>query len=167
MTWYGKIFLTLKAPITTAADDIFFFFFQKKKTSLDISCESSAWQMIHMKCQDLFPLKNKKKIFECCLLQILLSALRVSNNFSYVRFNSNSFRNIFGTRSFKCGKVIGPWSPRWLQQPYIVKTFKRLCLGNYNDIWDKIWQSATRMVALTVYVEKIETASPKWQFNPF
>ena len=38
--------LTLKAPITTAADDIlnfFFFFFNfSKKTSLDISCESSA-----------------------------------------------------------------------------------------------------------------------------
>ena len=48
--------LTLKAPITTAADDIlkFFFFNFSKKTSLDISCESSAWQTIHMKYQDLF-----------------------------------------------------------------------------------------------------------------
>ena len=57
--------LTLKAPITTAADDNFFiyFFYFSEKTSLDISCESSAWQMIHMKCQDLFSLKNKKKIF--------------------------------------------------------------------------------------------------------
>ena len=38
--------LTLKAPITTAADDIFeiFFFNFSKKTSLDISCESSAKQ---------------------------------------------------------------------------------------------------------------------------
>ena len=47
--------LTFKAPITTAADDIlkFFFFFNfSKKTSLDISCESSAWQKIHMKYQD-------------------------------------------------------------------------------------------------------------------
>ena len=52
--------LTLKAPITTAADDIFFliFFNFSEKTSLDIRCESSAWQMIHMKCQDLFSLKN-------------------------------------------------------------------------------------------------------------
>ena len=70
--------LTLKAPITTAADDIFFnffYYFQRKqvltfhvnlllgrrftwKTCLDISCESSAWQAIHMKCQDLFSLKN-------------------------------------------------------------------------------------------------------------
>ena len=31
------------------------------KTSLDISCELSAWQTIQMKCQDLFSLKNKKK----------------------------------------------------------------------------------------------------------
>ena len=33
--------------------------------------------MIHMKCQDLFSLKNKKRKFECRLLQILLGALRV------------------------------------------------------------------------------------------
>ena len=74
------MYLTLKALIITAADDNFFiiiilfyfFFFFSEKTSLDISCESSVWQMIHMKCQDLFSLKNKKKIFECGLLQILL-----------------------------------------------------------------------------------------------
>ena len=53
--------LTLKAPITTAADDILKYFFNfSKKTSLDISCESSAWQTIHMKGQDLFSLKNYK-----------------------------------------------------------------------------------------------------------
>ena len=64
------LFLTLKAPFTTAADDSFFFiyfylfiylFFFFRETSLDILCESSAWQMIHMKCQDLFSLKNKKE----------------------------------------------------------------------------------------------------------
>ena len=55
-----------------------FFFNFSEKTSLDISCESSAWQTIHMKCQDLFSLKIKNKIsFECRLLQILLVALRV------------------------------------------------------------------------------------------
>ena len=57
----------MKAPITTVADDNFFlvisFFYFSEKTSIDISCESSAWQMIHMKCQDLFSLKNKKKGF--------------------------------------------------------------------------------------------------------
>ena len=74
--------LTLKAPNTTAAD-IFFFF--SEKTSLDISCELSAWQTIHMKCQDLFSLKNKKKIFfEYRLLQILLGALRVNSDVTQI-----------------------------------------------------------------------------------
>ena len=60
--------LTLKAPITTAADNYFFFifffifFFFSGKTSLDISCELSAWQTIHMKCEDLLSLKKNKKI---------------------------------------------------------------------------------------------------------
>ena len=49
------------------------------KTSLDISCESSAKQTIHMKYQDLFSLKIK--ILECRLLQILLAALRVNEFF--------------------------------------------------------------------------------------
>ena len=112
------VLLTLKAPITTAADDNFLFSFYfsnlflffrdnkywhfmwivcqaetcessaKQKTSLDISCESSAaWQTIHMKCQDLFSLKkqtihmkcqdlislkNENK-FDCRLLQIFLT----------------------------------------------------------------------------------------------
>ena len=39
----------------------FFFFYFSEKTSLDISCESSAWQTIDMKCQDMFSLKKKKK----------------------------------------------------------------------------------------------------------
>ena len=76
--------LILKVPITTAADDnfllllFFFFFFFSEKTSLDISCELSAKQTVHMKCQDLFSLKNKKNFLECPLLQILLGALRVN-----------------------------------------------------------------------------------------
>ena len=82
------MFLTLKAPITTKADDnlflIFFFFFNftfQKKTSLEISCESSAKQTIYMKYQDLFSLKKikikKKIIIDCRLLQILPGTLRV------------------------------------------------------------------------------------------
>ena len=66
MKMYSRIIL--KPPITTAADDnyyysyyFFFFFFFSEKTGLDISCESSAKQKIHMKCQDLFSLKNNKK----------------------------------------------------------------------------------------------------------
>ena len=37
------------------------FYYFSEKISLDILCESSAWQMIHMNFQDLFILKNEKK----------------------------------------------------------------------------------------------------------
>ena len=79
-----KNILTLKAPITTAANDNFFFFFYylSEKTSLDISCESSA-DNSHKISRLVFSEKKKKKKFECRLLQILLGALRVnapSNN---------------------------------------------------------------------------------------
>ena len=69
--------LTLKAPSKICSRRHTFYF--SKKINLDISYESSAWQMIHMKCQDLFSLeiKKKKKKIECSLLQILLGALRV------------------------------------------------------------------------------------------
>ena len=72
--------LTLKAPskICSRRHSFFFFFFFflniSDKTSLDTSCELSAKQTIHMKCQDLFSLKkkNKKKIKNCRLLQLWL-----------------------------------------------------------------------------------------------
>ena len=51
---------TLKALITTTADSTlkhFGLFFSEK--ILDISCELSARQTIHMKCHVLFSLKNK------------------------------------------------------------------------------------------------------------
>ena len=72
--------LTLKAPVTAAADGNFYFFYFSEKTSHDISCELSAKQTVHMKCQDLFSLKNlkNKKKIECRLLQILHGALRVN-----------------------------------------------------------------------------------------
>ena len=55
----------------------YFFLYFSEKTSLDISCESSAWQMIHMKCLSRLVIsEKKKKNFECCLLQILLGASR-------------------------------------------------------------------------------------------
>ena len=41
-------------------DNLNLFFLFSEKTSLDISCELSAWQTIHMKCQNLFSLANKK-----------------------------------------------------------------------------------------------------------
>ena len=65
-------FSPLKREAKFVADGILFFFLFSEKTSLDISCESSAkqtihmecqdlfsWQTIHMKCQDLFSLKKK------------------------------------------------------------------------------------------------------------
>ena len=64
--------LTFKATITFAVGNflklkfifvVFFcfllFVFFSKKISLDISCESSAKQTIHIKCWDLFSLKNR------------------------------------------------------------------------------------------------------------
>ena len=57
------LILTLKAPSRFAADDTLNF---SEKVRLDITCESSAGQMIHMKFHVLFTL-NKK-----CLLQLWL-----------------------------------------------------------------------------------------------
>ena len=41
---------------------IFIFFYFSVKTSLDISCELSARQIIHMEFHDLLSLKKKKKL---------------------------------------------------------------------------------------------------------
>ena len=38
-------------------------FYLSKKIRLDFSCESSAYQRIHLKDQVLFSLKNNEKIF--------------------------------------------------------------------------------------------------------
>ena len=68
--------LTLKAPSKICSRwHSKFFFYISEKTSLDISwessaiCQSSAWQMIHMKCQDLFSLKKSA---------VVIGALRVN-----------------------------------------------------------------------------------------
>ena len=82
-SFFDKKYLFLRdmEPIIITAVDILlmlfgfflFCFFFSKKISLDISYESSAKQMIHMKCQDLFSLKlKKKKKIEGCMLQMLL-----------------------------------------------------------------------------------------------
>ena len=98
--------LTLKALITTAADDIpkYFFIVFSEKLRLDVSCESSARQRIHMKHQALFFSKDKSKKLKCRLLQFLFSALRVKENylmmiqflrvFSFDWFNSNIITNV-------------------------------------------------------------------------
>ena len=48
--------LTLKKPSKTVADDSFLINFSEK-IRLDISSESSALQMLHMKCQTFFSVK--------------------------------------------------------------------------------------------------------------
>ena len=55
--------LILTAPITIAADDSleYSFIVFPEKIRLDISCESSARQMIHMKHQALLSSKCKSK----------------------------------------------------------------------------------------------------------
>ena len=68
--------LTLKAPIMTAADDSLEYFFQhfSEKIRLDILCESSARQRIHIKHQALFIVKKIK----VSSVAILLGTLRVN-----------------------------------------------------------------------------------------
>ena len=70
--------LTLKAPITTAADDIKNFHCFSDKIRIDVSCEYSARQRIHMKNQALFSLTDKSKTLKCLPLQLLFGALRVN-----------------------------------------------------------------------------------------
>ena len=48
---------------------VFFYFYLLKKIRLDVSCESSVQQRIHVKYQVLFSLKNNEKVFMnviCC-----------------------------------------------------------------------------------------------------
>ena len=59
----------LKCQTKIAADDTSIFYFHlSKKIKLDVSCESSAKQRIHMKHQGLFSLKNEKVFMNvvCC-----------------------------------------------------------------------------------------------------
>ena len=59
-------------------------FYVSEKTSLEISCELSAWQMIHMKCQDMFffsekkTKKQQKSTLSSAL--VVIGALRVKGN---------------------------------------------------------------------------------------
>ena len=74
--------LTLKAPrkFWSRWHSIFYIFvYFSEKTRLDFSCESSAaGQTIHTKSQDLFSLKNKKKIKMSSAANFaLLGALRI------------------------------------------------------------------------------------------
>ena len=76
---YMDNLLTLKAPSKVCSrrhSKIFIFYFSEK-TSLDISCELSAWQTIHMKCQDLFSSENNKKKSKLLSALVVIAALRV------------------------------------------------------------------------------------------
>ena len=74
--------LTLKAKFVADGILIFFFFFYfSEKTSPDISCESSAKQMIHMKChQDLLSLKNKKNNKNWSSAAVVIGVLSVNRD---------------------------------------------------------------------------------------
>ena len=71
------------------ADDILIFFIIfPMKLSLDISCELSAWQTIHMKCQDLFFVlkkkkKKKKKRFKMLSAANVIGPLKVNENANF------------------------------------------------------------------------------------
>ena len=68
----------------TAADDIhyyFFIFFFSEKIRLDLSCESSAEQSIHMKHQALFSSKDKGKKISVVCWKFLSGKLRVNIRF--------------------------------------------------------------------------------------
>ena len=58
-----------------------FFFYFSEKTNLDIACESSAKQTIHMKCQDFF-LKNKKKNKKMLSAAVVIGTLRVKTTWN-------------------------------------------------------------------------------------
>ena len=70
--------LTLKAPITIAADNVHksnSFSLFSEKIRLDISCESSARQRIHMKHQALFSKKKKIKVSSAAFWRFNAEAL--------------------------------------------------------------------------------------------
>ena len=65
-----KMMLTIKAPINTAADNVLKYFLNifLETIRLDIPCELSTKQMIHMKCQAIFSLKNNNVVCYSFLL---------------------------------------------------------------------------------------------------
>ena len=60
----------LSGELSCPCDRSCFTFIFSKKIRLDVSCESSARQRIHMKYQVLFSQKNNEKVFMnaiCCI----------------------------------------------------------------------------------------------------
>ena len=80
MRIYFIMSLILKAPskISSRRQSIFCFYFSEK-ISLDISCESSVKQTIHMKCQDFLSLKKKSRTkIKMSSAALVIGALRVN-----------------------------------------------------------------------------------------
>ena len=78
---------TLEEPSKTVANDTFIFYFDLlKKIRLDVLCESSAKQRIHMEYQVLFSWKKKdkkktkKKYSRLPSAAVMIGALRVKSS---------------------------------------------------------------------------------------
>ena len=83
--------LTLKAPYKNCRRRhlIFFYFYLSKKIRLDVSCESSARQRIHMKYQVLFSLKTMNKNSKLSSAAGVIGVLRVNDSifYHYIQFS--------------------------------------------------------------------------------
>ena len=66
-----------------------FYFNLLKKIRLDVSCESSAWQRIHLKYQSYFLRRTMKKYSRLSSEAVLIGTLRVSFNKKQLTKNSN------------------------------------------------------------------------------
>ena len=64
LLWISRLQWVKELITTTADNNLKHVFLISKKISLDISCELSVKQIIHLKCQDLFSVKNNKKNYK-------------------------------------------------------------------------------------------------------
>ena len=80
-------FRHLKALSKIVADNILnFHYYFSERIRLGISCESSASQVIHMKCQALFSQKNKNKT-KMSSTAVVLSILRAKHKIFLLHSN--------------------------------------------------------------------------------
>ena len=114
-----KFWLTLKAPITTAADDNFFlilFYFQRKQVlTVHVNCLFGRLFIWNVKTCFLWKIKKK---FECRLLQILLGALWVKSILIPMTVSKSCCMNVKQCGGW-CNAVFccvssGSVRPRWL-----------------------------------------------------
>ena len=71
--------LSIKVLITITPNDTLKLFIFSEKIQLNISCESSAWQMIHMKCCLIFS-EKEKEMKKMSSAAGVISALEVNLN---------------------------------------------------------------------------------------